>query len=161
MGIKTWWLEATTYGYIKAARKVDITIICGTGVITCHACYKRTVVYDRNIRDPTPYYEVQSLSNPNIPVDKGWFAWSWWSTDLPDDCPIIKYELYDDIIDPPVIVTSSATIILKNKSTPKTAYIDVDTTTPQRFTGVLKAMSKGYDNRVNYVAGTLTDLAAP
>jgi len=74
MGIKTWWLEATTYGYIKAARKIDITIICGTEVITCHACYKRTVVYDRNIRDPTPYYEVQSLSNPNIPVDKGWFA---------------------------------------------------------------------------------------
>jgi len=91
LGTKTWWLEATSFGRIKAGRRVDVTVMCGTEVVTCLSCAKRTVVYDRNIWEPTPTYEIQSLSDPNVPVDKGWFAWPWFASDLPDDCPIIKY----------------------------------------------------------------------
>ena len=124
MGTKTWYVEATTYGRVKAGRKVDITIICGVETVTCVSCKTRTVVYDRNIIFMTPHYEVQSLTNPSL--ERGWFAYAWFESDN-EDCPITKYELLDD---PSLSITSTQNIILREKNTPRSAWIDVDTTTP-------------------------------
>ena len=68
-GTQEWWVEAETFGRIKASRKIEVTVICGSEVVSCVDCAEtRTVVFSRTDTQATPYYEVQSLTDPNIPT---------------------------------------------------------------------------------------------
>lgn len=72
LGTREWWLEATTFGLVTATRKLEVKVVCGAETVTCVDCDDtRTVVYSRNDTYATPYYEIQSLRDPYIPMIEG------------------------------------------------------------------------------------------